>query len=171
MNEVSVEQIDQVARATYSMIVAQKLVKEVDGLITDKPLVIGIDKRVPRLAGEARENLVILRVQLNIVLVQVLEELLCSEHLCNLHKLVGVAVTVEERFLSEYHGGEHSTQRPHVQGVIVLLEVNKQLRPFEIPRCDANIVLGTLVVEFGQTPVNQPQLETSQTSRSRNPGE
>lgn len=92
------------------MVVTQKLIEEVDGLITDKALILGSDKRVPRLAGEARENLVILWVQLNIVLVQVLKELLGSEDLGDLHQLIRVAVAVEERLLSENHGSEHSAQ-------------------------------------------------------------
>ncbi len=39
------------------------------------------------------------------------------------------------------------------------MEVDEQLRTLEIPRCDTDIVFGALVIEFGQTPVNQTQLE------------
>lgn len=39
------------------------------------------------------------------------------------------------------------------------MEVDKQLRTLEIPGCDTDIVFGALVIEFGQTPVNQTQLE------------
>lgn len=92
------------------MVVTQELIEEVDGLITDKPLILGGDERMPGLAGKARKNLVVLRVQLNIVLVQIFEELFSSEDLGNLHQLVRVAVTVKEGLLPEDHGSEHGSQ-------------------------------------------------------------
>jgi hypothetical protein len=115
---------------------------------------------MPRLAREARENVIILRVQLDVVLVQVLKELLGSENLSNLDQLVGVAVSVEERLLAENHGCEHSTQRPHIQRIVVFLEVNQQLGTLEVPRSNTDVVFRALVVEFSQTPVNQAKLES-----------
>lgn len=114
------------------MVVSQKLVKEIDGLITDEALVLCIHKRVPRLPGEARENVVVLWIQFNIVLVQILEQLLGTKNLGDLDQLIRVAVAVEEGFLAEDHRCKHGTQRPHVQGVVVLLEINEQLGALEI---------------------------------------
>lgn len=85
------------------MIISQKLVQEVNCFITDEALVLSVDKRGPRLAGESGENVIVLRIQLNVVLVQVLEELLGAKNLGNLDQLVGVAVSVEERLLAEDH--------------------------------------------------------------------
>lgn len=146
------------------MVVSQKLVKEVNSLVADETLVLSVNKRVPRLAREARENVIILRVQLNIVLVQVLKELFSSKNLGNLNQLVGVAVSVEEGLLAENHGCEHSTQRPHIQGIVVFLEVNQQLGTLEVPRCNTDIVFRALVVEFSQTPVNQAKLGSIRTT-------
>lgn len=100
-----------------------------------------------------------MRIQLNVVLVQVLEELLGAKNLGNLDQLVGVAVSVEERLLAEDHRCEHGTEGPHVQRVVVFLEIDKQLRTLEIARSDTDVVFRALVVEFSQTPINQTELE------------
>jgi hypothetical protein len=95
---------------TYGMVITKQLIKEVNSLITDKALVLGRDERVPRLAREAREDIIILRVQLNVVLVQIFKELLSSQNLGNLDQLVRVAVAMEEGLLAEDHGSKHGTQ-------------------------------------------------------------
>lgn len=95
---------------TYGMIIAQELIEEVDGLVADETLVFSGDKRVPGFPGETREDLVVLRVKLNVVLVQVLKELLGSKNLGDLHQLVRVAVAVEEGLLAEDHRGKHRTK-------------------------------------------------------------
>jgi hypothetical protein len=33
----------------------------------------------------------------------------------------------------QYHSSKHATKAPHVQGVVIILQVNKQLRPLEVP--------------------------------------
>lgn len=145
-------------RTTYSVVVAQKLVKEINGLVTDETLVLCVDKRVPRLPGETGEDVVVLWVQLNVVLVQVLKELLSTKNLGDLDQLVGVAASVEERLLTEDHGGEHSTQGPHIQRIVVFLEINQQLGALEITRRHTDVVFRALVVELGQTPIDQTKL-------------
>lgn len=114
------------------MVIAKQLIEEINGFVTDEPLVFRSDKRVPGLAGEPRQDLVVLRVQLDVILVQVFEEFLGSKDLGDLHQLIGVAVAVEERFLAEDHRGEHRTQRPHIERIVILLEVDKELRTLEI---------------------------------------
>lgn len=37
--------------------------------------------------------------------------------------LIVVVMTVEERFLSEDHTGKHATQTPHVQTVVIHLQI------------------------------------------------
>lgn len=140
------------------VVVSEQLIEEIDGLVGDESLVVRVDKRVPGLLGEAAEDVVVLGVKLNLVLVEVLKELVSAEHLGNLDQLVGVTLAVEERLLAEDHGREHGTQRPHVQTVVVLLEVDQQLRALEVARCHAHIVLGRRVVELSQAPVDQAQL-------------
>lgn len=140
------------------MVVAQKLVKEINGLVTDETLVLCVDKREPRLPGETGEDIVVLRVQFNVILVQVLKELLGTKNLGDLDQLVRVATSVEERLLTEDHGCEHSTQGPHIQRIVVFLEINQQLGALEIPGCNTDVVFRALVVELSQTPINQTKL-------------
>lgn len=140
------------------MIVAQQLVKEVDSLIAHEALVLGVDKAVPGLPLEAAEDVVILGVELYLVLVEVIKQLIGAKDLSDLDQLVGVAVATEEGLLAEDHGGEHCAQTPHVETVVVLLEIDEQLGTLEVARGDADVVLGARVVELGQTPVNEPQL-------------
>lgn len=96
------------------MIITQKFIKKVDGFFADKALVIGIDKRVPRLAREPGEDVIILRIKLNLVTVQILEKLLGAEDLGDLDQLVRIARPVEEGFFAEDHRGKHRTEGPHV---------------------------------------------------------
>lgn len=88
---------------TYGMVITKQLIEEINSFIADKALVLGRDKRVPRLAREAREDIVVLRVQLNVVLVQVFEELLGSQNLGNLDQLVRITVAMEKGLLAEDH--------------------------------------------------------------------
>lgn len=149
------------------MIVTQQLVQEVNSLVGDKALVVGIDEAVPGLPLKAAQNIVILRIQFNLVLVKVIKELIRAKHLGNLDQLVRIRVAVEEGLLSKNHGGEHGAQTPHVEAIIVLLEIYQQLRTFKVSRCNTNVVLCSRVVEFGQTPVNQAQLDASISTKPR----
>jgi len=141
---------------TYRVVVAQQLVEEVDGLVADEALVLRVDEAVPGLLLEAAEDVVVLGVELDLVLVQVVEQVVGAEDLGDLDELVGVAVSVEEGLLAEDHGGEHGAQAPHVQAVVVLLEVDEQLGALEVARGDADVVLGAGVVELGEAPVDEP---------------
>ena len=87
------------------------------------------------------ENSIKVRVQFQVVLVQVVEKLVCAQYLGNAHQLVVVIVTVEERLLLEDHPCKHTTKRPHIQGVVVLLKVHEQLWTFEVTGGDTDIVL------------------------------
>ena len=87
---------------------------------------------MPGLLLEAAENVVVLRVELNLVFVNILKQLICAEDLCDLNKLVGVALTVEEGLFAEDHGRKHGSQTPHVQAVVVLLEIDQQLWAFKV---------------------------------------
>ena len=87
-------------------------------------LILTMYKPLPALPGVSAEYIREPGVQLNLILVQILIEFLRPEHLSNPDQLVVVVVSVEERFLPEDHGGEHTTQRPHVQTVVVHLIIN-----------------------------------------------
>lgn len=69
---------------------------------------------------------------------------------------------MEEWLLAKDHGREHGAETPHVQTVVVLLEINQQLWTLEVAGRDADVVLGAGVVELGKTPIDQAQLASSQ---------
>lgn len=140
------------------MVIPQQLVKEVDGLIADKALVLRVDKAVPRLLLEAAENVVVLGVELYLIAIQVVKQVIGAQNLGNLDELIGVTVAVEEGLLAENHGGKHGTETPHIQAVVILLEVDEQLRALEIARGNTDVVLSAGVIKFSQTPVNKAQL-------------
>lgn len=72
--------------------------------------------------------------------------------------MIVVIVTVEERLLAVDHAGKHAAETPHVQRVVVVLQVNEQLGSLEVARGDADVVLLVGVIELSQTPVYQTQL-------------
>lgn len=95
---------------TYGVVITEQLIEEVKGFVTDEALVLGSNERVPRLARESRQNLIVLGIQFNVVLIEILKERFGSKNLGNLHQLIGVTVTVEERLFAEDHRGKHSTE-------------------------------------------------------------
>lgn len=103
-----------VNRDTYLMIIAEKLVQEIDSLVAHESLVLRGDEAMPRLLLETAENVVVLRVKLDLILIKVVEQVVSAENLGNLYELVGVALSMEERFLAENHGCEHCAQAPHI---------------------------------------------------------
>jgi len=70
-----------------------------------------------------------------------------------------VCLIIKDEKKNPYHAGKHGAQAPHVERVVVFLEINKQLGALEVTRCDTDIVLCSRVVEFCETPVDQTKLE------------
>ena len=90
-------------------------------------------------------------VQSNVVLVDILVETFRSKDLCNLDQLIIVVMSVKERFLAEDldqvkrglaasrnartradHRCKHATVAPHVEAIVVFLEVDEQLGALEV---------------------------------------
>lgn len=69
---------------TYVVIVAQQLVQEINSLVGDEALVLGVNEAVPGFPLEAAENVIVLSVQLDLVLIKVVEQLVRAEDLSNL---------------------------------------------------------------------------------------
>jgi hypothetical protein len=67
---------------------------------------------------------------------------------------------LEERFFLEDHTGEHASERPDVEGVIVHLQVNEELGSLEVSTGNTHIVFLTRVVEFSKTPINKAEFTT-----------
>lgn len=141
-----------------------------------------------------------MRVERDVVLFQVRVQLVCPEDFGDLHQLVVVIVTVEERFLpkdlrdlrdvrlSERPDAEDERERrtmlanmhpkpsnttsangrcdsahangsrltPHVQRIVVHLVIDQQFRAFEVSGRDTDVVRRVGVVEFRETPIDQP---------------
>jgi hypothetical protein len=107
-----------------------------------------------------------LRIEGNVVLLEVLIEPLCTQNLRNLHQLIIVVVPMEKWLFAEnlqangvregpksvmgiYHRGEHASIAPHVQAIVILLEINKKLWPFKVARSHPDVVFCLWMVEFG----------------------
>jgi hypothetical protein len=97
-------------------------------------------------------------IKSDIVLIHVGEEFISAEDLSDLNQLIIVILALEEGLLLEDHTCEHAPERPDVKRVIVSLQVNKELWPFEIPASYSNIVLLTRVIELSESPINKTQL-------------
>ena len=96
-------------------------------------------------------------VQSHIVFLNVSEQVVCAQNLCDFHQLIVVVLALEEWLLLEDHACEHATQGPYVEGVVVGLEVDQELRPLEVSGGDSDIVLLLGVVELSKTPINKSQ--------------
>ena len=94
---------------TCLMIIFKEVIEEVNRIVTDKALVVCVDEAVPVLLGESTQNVVVLRVKLNVVLVQVVKQIFGTQNLGDLDELIRVAVAVEERLFAEDHGSKHGT--------------------------------------------------------------
>lgn len=105
---------------TLLVVVPQQLVQEVYRFVGDVPLILRRNKPRPSLLRVAEvprvkdygdniiggvdslpKDLIILRVQGNVVFLDVLVQPFCAEYLSDLDELVVVVMTVEEWFLSE----------------------------------------------------------------------
>ena len=140
------------------MIVPQQLIQEIDRLRAHEVLVIRVDELAPGLAAVPADEALEVRVQLDAVLGEVGVELVGAENLGDSHQLIVVVVPVEEGLLAEDHAREHATQRPHVQRVIVILEVDQQLGTLKVPGRDAHVVLLRRVVKLREAPVDEAEL-------------
>ena len=96
-----------------------------------------------------------MRVELNAVSAQVRVQLVCAKNARDLDELVIVVLAVEEGLFAEDHAGEHAAEGPHIEGVVVVLEVDEELGTFEVAAGNADIVLLLGMVELSKTPVNE----------------
>ena len=140
------------------MIVAEKLRHKINRLIRDKVLVVRRDELLPGLLGMPTKNAIEVRIEFEVVGVKVVEELFGSQNFGNLNQLVVVVVTVEEGFLAKDHARKHASETPHVQRVVVLLQIDQEFGPFEVSGGYPHVVFTPRVVELCQTPINEAQL-------------
>lgn len=60
-----------------------------------------------------------------------------------------------------YHRGKHTAETPHVEAVVILLEIYQELGTLEVAGCHTNIVFNLGMVKLGQTPINKSELRLS----------
>ena len=140
------------------MIIPQELGYEVDGFLRHQVLILSRDELLPRFLRVTTQDAIEVGVQFKIVSVKVVEQLFSTEDLGNLYELVVIVMAVEEGLLAENHSGEHTAQTPHVKSIVVLLQIDEELRTLEITRGNADVVLPAGVVELRQTPVDEAEL-------------
>ncbi len=157
------------------------LVEQVKRIVGGEVLVLAVDELFPRFAAVVAENAVKVRVQLEVVLLEVANQLLRPQDLGNLTKsgeheqtckvnhikrrkkrvnrqrqnldeLVVVVVADKEGLLVEEHSRKHAPKAPDVERVVVVTQVDEQLGALEVAGRHPHVVLHTRVVELGQTP-------------------
>ena len=63
-----------------------------------------------------------------------------------------------KRLLAKNNPSNHTPQRPHIQTIVICLQIDQQLRAFEVTARDSHVVLPPRVVELGKSPVDESQL-------------
>ena len=93
---------------SLSMIVSKHLTQQIKSFIGYQMVVLSIDKLVPRLARLSSNKIVVMIVQCKTIFVNVCEEIVSSQNLGNLDKLVIVVTSLEERLFLKNHPRKHA---------------------------------------------------------------
>jgi hypothetical protein len=59
------------------------------------------------------------------------------------------------------HGRKHATKTPHIQAIVIFLEVDQKFWTLEVTRGDTDIVFRFWVIELGEAPIDEPQLSNA----------
>mmetsp|Transcript_72137 Transcript_72137/g.88486 ORF Transcript_72137/g.88486 Transcript_72137/m.88486 type:complete len:281 (+) Transcript_72137:214-1056(+) len=140
------------------MVIHKHSVYEVKHIQTHQVLILRGDKLGPRFSGMPAEDMVKVWVQFLVVLVQISEQAISSQHASNLDQLIIVVLAMEKGLFSKDHASKHAAQTPNIQGVIVQLQIYQKLGTLVVSRCHTNIVLSTRVVKLCKPPVDESQL-------------
>lgn len=105
---------------TGSSVVDEHETEQVDGIWLAEFLVLGVDESVPPLLRVRAQDAVVLRVQSQVVLLDVLVQVVSAQDLRDLDKLVVVVTPLEERLLLENNAGEHGSSAPDIEGVVIV---------------------------------------------------
>jgi len=133
---------------SLSVVVAEHLAQQINGLFGDKRVILSINKLIPGLAGVLSNDIIVVTVKSDIVLFDIGEQLFCAEDLGNLNQLVVVVFSLEKGFFLENHACKHATQTPNVKRVVINLEVNEKLRTLEVAGSNSHVVLLIGMVEL-----------------------
>lgn len=135
-------------RNTFGVVVPEHHAEKFKGLVADESCVLLINELVPWLTWVLRKDLIVVSVKRQIVLIQIGKEIISSENFRDLHELIVVVSTLEERFLFENDTSKHATKGPNIKGVIISLVINEKLGSFEVATSHTDVVLLTWVIKF-----------------------
>ena len=100
---------------SFSVVISEHLSKQVKCLVTDERVILWVDEFLPRLAGMSSQNVIIVLVQSQIILFKIGHQVVSTQNLCDLYKLVIIVGSLEEWLLLEDESSEHATQGPNIK--------------------------------------------------------
>jgi len=118
------------------------------------------DETVPRFTSLACEQLKERSIKGKIVLHKELYKIISTKDTNNLNKLIAIITTMEEGLTTEDDSSEHTTKRPHIQTVVIVLKINKKLWTFEVTRGNTDIVECAWEIKLCKSPVDKTQSTT-----------
>jgi hypothetical protein len=74
-------------RESIGVVVSEQLVEKVNGLGGDQMLILAVHEALPSLLRVTAQDVVEARIQLDVILFNVLEQLVCAKYLGNAHEL------------------------------------------------------------------------------------
>lgn len=83
------------------MIVPKKLVQKVQGRLGHVPLVLRSDKLLPGPSLVSTEDVIVLGIQVNLILLHILEQGICTEDTGYLDQLIVIILAMEEGVSTE----------------------------------------------------------------------
>lgn len=69
---------------THLMVITKKFIQEVNRLVGDKSLVLGIDKAMPVLLWESSQDVIVLCIELNLIFIKIIEKVFGAQYFSNL---------------------------------------------------------------------------------------
>jgi len=142
-------------RYPHVLIVYQHPLKQVEPFICYHVLVLLVDKTFDTFLWQILKYFLYLFWNCDLVLLDVSVEIICSQDLCNLNKLVFVVFAFKDWVHFEHHASHSASERPHIQRVMVKFIIDQEFRPFIVPRRNSNVVLLTFFVKVCESPIDQ----------------
>jgi len=76
----------------------------------------------------------------------------------NLHELIIVVFSTEEWLTTEDECCKYASKGPEIETVVIILNVNEELRALEVARSDTDVVLHAGMIKLCKAPVDELQL-------------
>lgn len=117
-----------------------------------------MEQDVPRLSLPVLQSLSDVAFNRKFVVSNILLQVLCTHEHSNLEQLVIVVRSLKHRVLLEHHVTHGTSERPHVEGIIVMEVINKELWTLVVSTSHSHVVrlLGNVIL--GETPIDDPNV-------------